>query len=101
MFAQLFTPDDACHGLYGFTVPIRDRRTVTPLPGVTAGDMGPRIGLTESTTVSRCLVAIMSLARICCRDPSKRLGPTLGVVSLDRVAIVGVLQLVTWLYVDR
>lgn len=45
VYAKLFTPDGEDHGLHCFVVPLRDMRTLLPLPGVTAGDLGEKIGL--------------------------------------------------------
>lgn len=45
VYAQLFTPDGACHGLNAFVVPLRDKQTMLTLPGVTVGDLGEKIAL--------------------------------------------------------
>lgn len=44
IYAQLIL-DNTNYGLHGFVVPLRDRTTLLPYPGVEAGDMGEKIGL--------------------------------------------------------
>ena len=45
IFAQLYTPDGVCHGLHQFVIPVRDTKTHMPLPGITIGDLGHKMGL--------------------------------------------------------
>ncbi|CAM9432342.1 unnamed protein product [Chrysoparadoxa australica] len=43
VIAQLYTRGK-CHGIHNFIVPIRCPHNHTPLEGITAGDIGPKIG---------------------------------------------------------
>ncbi|XP_050080289.1 peroxisomal acyl-coenzyme A oxidase 3-like [Anopheles maculipalpis] len=45
VWAQLYTADGQCHGVSGFLVPIRDRYTLQPYPGLLVGDLGEKAGL--------------------------------------------------------
>ncbi|XP_074600779.1 peroxisomal acyl-coenzyme A oxidase 3-like [Brevipalpus obovatus] len=104
VFAQLYTPDGVCHGLHSFLVPVRDPKTLLPYPGLTIGDMGAKIGLNgidngfmrfdqyrigkdalmnrnaDVTPVGQYVNSV--------KDKSKRVGVTLGILSLGRVAII-------------
>jgi len=44
VYAQLYTPDGVCHGLHAFVVEIRTKERL-PMPGITVGDMGYKLGL--------------------------------------------------------
>lgn len=44
IFAQLYV-DGKCHGPHAFVIPIRDKSTHMPLPGVILGDCGKKEGL--------------------------------------------------------
>lgn len=43
-FARLITPEKD-HGVHSFIVPLRDIHTHKPLPGITLGDCGEKMGL--------------------------------------------------------
>lgn len=44
VYAQLYTPDGRCHGLHSFVVQVRSTVDLSPLPGVTVGDLGEKLG---------------------------------------------------------
>lgn len=106
LFAQLYTADGKCHGLHAFIAPIRNRKTLTPLPGVLVGDMGPKLGLNgidngflsfhkyriprENLLNKTADVTPEGNYVTPVKDPKKRFGMTLGSLSMGRVAIVGI-----------
>ena len=45
VYAQLYTPDGTCHGLHSFVVQVRSTIDLSPMPGVTVGDLGEKLGL--------------------------------------------------------
>ena len=104
LFAQIYV-NGKCHGLSAFIVPIRDPKTLLPYPGITVGDMGPKIGLNgldngfllfKDYRVQKDLL----MNRIGdvdkdgtyvteIKDSKKRMGVTLGTLSMGRVGITG------------
>jgi acyl-CoA oxidase len=106
VYAQMYTPDGAHHGLNAFLVPIRDPKTLLAYPGVKAGDLGEKLGLhgvdngfvmftnyriprenllskTGDITKEGKFVSPI-------KDPRKRLGASLGALSGGRVGICGI-----------
>ncbi|XP_021962932.1 peroxisomal acyl-coenzyme A oxidase 3 isoform X2 [Folsomia candida] len=104
VFAQLITPDETCHGLHCFIVPIRDQHTMLPFPGVIIGDMGEKLGLNgmdngymmfDHYTIPREALLNKSgdvdedgVYVTPFKDPNKRFGASLGNLSAGRVGIV-------------
>ncbi|CAL4158142.1 unnamed protein product, partial [Meganyctiphanes norvegica] len=105
VFAQLYTPDGKCHGLHTFMVPIRNPQTLIPHPGVTIADMGHKLGLNgvdngvvmfdhyaiprENLLNRTGDVTPEGVYKTPFKDPGKRLGASLGTLSIGRVGIIG------------
>ena len=104
VYAQLFTEDGEQRGLHTFVVPIRDPVTLLPLPGVTIGDMGHKVGLNgldngwmmfDHYKVEREMllnktgdVSPHGEYTTPFKYPSKRFGASLGNLSGGRVGII-------------
>ncbi|KAJ0180785.1 hypothetical protein K1T71_004189 [Dendrolimus kikuchii] len=94
------------HGLHAFVVPIRDPKTLKPYPGVVVGDLGEKIGLNG---VDNGFVMFHNYHlpkdalldklggvdengdyKTPFRDPNKRFGASLGILSGGRVHITAI-----------
>ncbi|XP_067034311.1 peroxisomal acyl-coenzyme A oxidase 3-like [Acropora muricata] len=103
VYAQLYTPDGRCHGLHSFVVQVRSTVDLSPLPGVTVGDLGEKLGQNglDNGFVSFNNVRIPRINLLNktadvtpdgkyvtpFKDPNKRFGAALGALSSGRVGI--------------
>ncbi|KAH8240830.1 hypothetical protein KR026_005838 [Drosophila bipectinata] len=106
VYAQLYVPDEKHQGLQAFLVPIRDERTLLPFPGVTVGDLGEKIGLNgiDNGFVMFNQYRIPKANLLSktgdiddqgnytsqIKDERKRLGASLGALSVGRVNITAI-----------
>ncbi|KAK3883082.1 hypothetical protein Pcinc_012576 [Petrolisthes cinctipes] len=105
VFAQLYTPDNTCHGLHCFVVPLRNPATLQVFPGITIADMGHKLGLNgidngvmmfdqysvprENLLNRTGDVTPDGHYTTAFKDPKKRFGASLGNLSVGRVSIIG------------
>ncbi|XP_053595215.1 peroxisomal acyl-coenzyme A oxidase 3 isoform X2 [Microplitis demolitor] len=106
VFAQLITPDNIRHGLNIFVVPIRDPNTMVPMPGLTIGDLGEKVGLNgvdngfimfhnfkvprKNLLNKMCDVTPDGKFVSTIKDQRKRFGASLGTLSLGRANITNI-----------
>ena len=111
VYAQLVTPDGACHGVHQFLTPVRDRNTLLPFDGVLVGDMGRKLGMNGNdngfmqfksyripkTALMNKNSEITADGQLVFKqkDKRRRKGVAMGVLSMGRIGIVylGVLSL--------
>ncbi|KAF2886215.1 hypothetical protein ILUMI_19959 [Ignelater luminosus] len=106
VYAQVRTSDGTNHSLHPFLVNIRDPKTMQPYAGVIVGDMGEKIGL-NGLDNGFLIFKNYRIPRTCLlnktgdvsedgqyvtphRNPNKRYGASLGVLSAGRVSITSV-----------
>ncbi|XP_075969995.1 acyl-CoA oxidase 3 [Anticarsia gemmatalis] len=94
------------HGLHTFVVPLRDPKTLKPYPGVIVGDLGEKVGLNgvdngfvmfnnyhlpkEAALDKLGGVDDNGDYKTPFRDPNKRFGAALGILSGGRVHIMSI-----------
>ena len=107
VYAQLYTPDNVCHGLHTFIIQVRDINRV-PLPGITVGDMGFKVGLNgldngyllldnfrvPRTSLLNKLGDVSPSGKYVTpfKDKNKRFGAVLGTLSGGRIGIIGLVS---------
>lgn len=64
MYAQLYTPDGRCHGLHSFVVQVRSTVDLSPLPGVTVGDLGEKLGQNGLDNGYDCFFFLMKVSKL-------------------------------------
>ncbi|XP_022188658.2 peroxisomal acyl-coenzyme A oxidase 3 isoform X2 [Nilaparvata lugens] len=104
VYAMLITPDGTDHGLHAFLTPIRSTKTMEPFPGVIVGDLGEKAGLNgvdngfvmfqqyriprENLLNRTGDVLPDGTYTSPYKDPNKRFGASLGMLSSGRISIV-------------
>ncbi|RZF34333.1 hypothetical protein LSTR_LSTR008872 [Laodelphax striatellus] len=104
VYAKLITPDGMDHGLHAFVTPIRSTKNMEPFPGVIVGDLGEKAGLNgvddgfvmfqqyriprENLLNRTGDVLPDGTYTSPYKDPNKRFGASLGMLSAGRVSIV-------------
>lgn len=103
VFAQLYT-NGQCHGIHQYLVPIRNPATLLPYPGLTIGDLGPKIGLNgldngfmqfnnyrinrDALLNKNADLTANGVYKTSLKDESKKFGRMLGILSCGRVFII-------------
>lgn len=103
VYAQLYTHDGKCHGLHSFVVQVRSTANLSPMPGVTVGDLGEKLGqngldngfvsfnhvrIPRENLLNRTADVTPAGKYVTpYKDPNKRFGASLGALSGGRVGI--------------
>lgn len=108
VFAKLILPSGTDCGLHAFVVPIRDPHSLLSYPGVTIGDLGPKIGLNgmdngfimfnnyplakDNLLNKTGDVTDEGEYKTPIRDSNKRFSASLGALSAGRIGIITLAQ---------